>query len=271
VDKEEQKEGEATATEERGSEEGVAEDKDPEKEEEAKAAAVEAEAPIDDAQPAAPQLEGSAEAEPQEPAAAMEEDVAAPASTAAPAELAAEKGEQLAALAPAPAAAADVDLDYGEESDGDGAAAPAATPAAAQQTEAEGGKRKREEDGRTPLSGRLGIAGSADRPSKVPRSSGGVGRSGGSLAGGVEKGAAPNPEDVPEAEEPATRALRIDGFVRPFVERQVRRVEVGTRGCRTAVLGCRPGCRFRAPRQPSSSQATLPAPRPVCPPRCASC
>ena len=37
----------------------------------------------------------------------------------------------------------------------------------------------------------------------------------------AEKGEAPAPEDVPEAAEPATRALRIDGFVRPFTERQV--------------------------------------------------
>ncbi len=37
-------------------------------------------------------------------------------------------------------------------------------------------------------------------------------------------------EEVPEAGEPATRALRIDGFVRPFTERQVgsQRVDEGS-------------------------------------------
>ena len=58
-------------------------------------------------------------------------------------------------------------------------------------------------------------AGSAERPSKVPRSSSGF------SVGQAEKGEAPAPEDVPAAGEPATRALRIDGFVRPFHERQV--------------------------------------------------
>ena len=37
----------------------------------------------------------------------------------------------------------------------------------------------------------------------------------------ADKGAAPAPEDVPAAAEPATRALLIEGFVRPFTEFQV--------------------------------------------------
>lgn len=40
----------------------------------------------------------------------------------------------------------------------------------------------------------------------------------------AEAGERPNPEDVPVAEEPATRALRIDNFVRPFTEGQVRQL-----------------------------------------------
>ncbi|KAL4444627.1 hypothetical protein ABPG77_002444 [Micractinium sp. CCAP 211/92] len=124
---------------------------------------------------------------------------------------------QAAQAAPA---AADVDLDYGEESDGEGAAA----------AEEESAKRKREEE---PGSGKRGAgAGAAaaavraaaasgsdaagGRPAKVPRSGSGF------SLGSAAKGAAPAPEDVPAAGEPATRALRIDGFVRPFHERQVR-------------------------------------------------
>lgn len=42
----------------------------------------------------------------------------------------------------------------------------------------------------------------------------------------AEAGERPNPEDVPAAEEPVTRALRIDNFVRPFTEGQVRRQEL---------------------------------------------
>lgn len=58
-----------------------------------------------------------------------------------------------------------------------------------------------------------GGGGSAERPTKVARTASGLGT--------AEKGEAPAPEDVPPAEEATTRALRIDGFVRPFHERQV--------------------------------------------------
>lgn len=73
---------------------------------------------------------------------------------------------------------------------------------------------------------------SAERPSKVPRTSSGY------SLGGAEKGEAPAPEDVPEAAEPATRALRIDGFVRPFTERQVTWMPAcGCSACSSSARG----------------------------------
>lgn len=94
---------------------------------------------------------------------------------------------------------------------------------------AEGGKRKREEE---PAAGRRSAgAGAATAAVRAAAASGSaaaggrpakLARGGGSFSlGSAEKGAAPAPEDVPAASEPATRALRIDGFVRPFHERQV--------------------------------------------------
>lgn len=94
----------------------------------------------------------------------------------------------------------------------------------------ESAKRKREEEpgsgkrgagaGAAPAAVRAAAASGSDaaggRPAKVPRSGSGF------SLGSAAKGAAPAPEDVPAAGEPATRALRIDGFVRPFHERQVR-------------------------------------------------
>lgn len=149
---------------------------------------------------AAAAAEPEQQQEKQQPA-AMEEDKPAAPAPAAP-------------VAPTTAAAAaDVDLDYGEESEGEGAAAAEEPPASKAD---EGSKRKREEEASAARRGSAQGAGSADRPSKLARNSSGF------TANTAEKGAAPAPEDVPAATEPATRALRIDGFVRPFTERQVR-------------------------------------------------
>ncbi|KAL4856886.1 Apoptotic chromatin condensation inducer in the nucleus [Chlorella vulgaris] len=196
-----------------------------------------------------PQKEAAPVVAASDPAAAVEED-APPAATAGlepaaaskeaegeeaqPAASTGKEGEQqevaraaagekeAAAAADVPAVVADdVVLDYGEESEGEGAAA-AEQPSKPEAEAADGGKRKRGEEeagavrpGSKPAA--AGAAGgSAERPSKVLRGGSGF------VMDSIEKGEAPPREAVPEASEPATRALRIDGFVRPFQERQVR-------------------------------------------------
>ncbi|KAI3429480.1 hypothetical protein D9Q98_005571 [Chlorella vulgaris] len=131
--------------------------------------------------------------------------------------------KEAAAAADVPAVVADdVVLDYGEESEGEGAA-PVEQPSKPEAEAADGGKRKRGEEeagavrrGSKPVAAAGAAGGSAERPSKVLRGGSGF------VMDSIEKGEAPPREAVPEASEPATRALRIDGFVRPFQERQVR-------------------------------------------------
>ncbi|EFN59666.1 hypothetical protein CHLNCDRAFT_56500 [Chlorella variabilis] len=215
----------AAAVEEAEAEEEPAAAVAEEEEDPVPAAAADEEPAAMDAEQAAdpePQAEPEPEPEPaaaeaEQPAAAMEEEAPAPAAEPEPAAAAPE------VAAPASVVAADVDLDYGEESDGDGAPAPAEQQQ--QEEPEESGKRKREEEagaarrggGRERAAAAVAAAGgSAERPSKVPRSGSGF------SLGTAEKGEALAPEEVPVAGEPATRALRIDGFVRPFTERQVR-------------------------------------------------
>ncbi|KAL4427699.1 hypothetical protein ABPG75_001788 [Micractinium tetrahymenae] len=218
---------EEPAAEEPAAEEPAADEAAPAQEKEAEAQPMEAEeaAPVEEhAQAAAP-----------EPA-AMDQEHPAVGEAAAEVEPAADRSEQKEQpkeeQQPAqgtPAAGADVDLDYGEDSEGEGAAPAEEQPRGKAE---EGPKRKRDEEpasagnkrsagaGATAAAVRAAAASGSEaaggRPAKVPRSGSGF------SLGNAEKGEALAPEDVPEASEPATRALRIDGFVRPFHERQVR-------------------------------------------------
>lgn len=166
-----------------------------------------------------PEPEPMEEEKGRSPAPAVEQPPGQPAGQPQPAAVAegrlAQAEEPREAVA-SPAGALDVEIDYGEESEAEEAAVrlqPGAEPG-------EERKRKRTSDagdaeaaatGATDA--RVGGAGSADRPLKVPRTSS-------NLAVRAEKGESVPADQVPAAEQPATRALLIQGFVRPFTERQ---------------------------------------------------
>ncbi|GAB4822403.1 hypothetical protein N2152v2_009449 [Parachlorella kessleri] len=170
------------------------------------------------------------------PAAEAEEDADAETSPAAPQQ--AEQDQQLespaaAAAEAAPTAPAEgdgaaaameedrVELDYGE-SDHEEPQQEKLDKRGDRAAEA-GGHRKRDREAASGTDRRAAATaaaaaaggGGAERPAKVVRRDSGAGTA-------ADVGERPAPEDVPAAQEPTTRALRIDNLVRPFLEGQLR-------------------------------------------------